>query len=99
MSVVRSQQGAGNPITTDWRRKTYVVAWILHLSPAEEREMKKGLLILAASLMTLAPVSAPAAVRTFVTVGRPYYYGGFYRPFWGAYWGPGWGTTYFAYPN
>jgi hypothetical protein len=57
--------------------------------------MKKGLLILAASLMTLAPVSAPAAVRGFVTVGRPYYYGGFYRPFWGA----GWGQPYFAYPN
>jgi hypothetical protein len=61
--------------------------------------MKKGLLILAASLMSLAPVSAPAAVRAFVTVGRPYYYGGFYRPFWGTYWGPGWGTPYFAYSN
>ncbi len=61
--------------------------------------MKKGLLILAASLMTLAPVSAPAAVRAFVTVGRPYYGGGFYRPFWGSYWGPAYGQPYFAYPN
>ena len=54
--------------------------------------MKKGLLILAASLMMLAPVSAPAAVRVFV--GGPYY-GGFYRPFWGPYWGP----AYYEYPN
>ena len=59
--------------------------------------MKKGLLILAASLMMLAPVSAPAAVRAFVSVGRPYY-GGFYRPFWGPYWGPMYGY-YNAYPN
>ena len=55
--------------------------------------MKRGLLILAASLMTLAPVAAPAAVRGFVVVGRPYY-GGFYRP----YWGPAYGG-YFANPN
>jgi hypothetical protein len=55
--------------------------------------MKTGLLILAASLMTLAPVAAPAAVRGFVVVGRPYY-GGFYRP----YWGPAYGG-YFANPN
>jgi hypothetical protein len=57
--------------------------------------MRKGLLILAASLMTLAPVSAPAAVRAFVTVGRPYYGGGFYRP----YWGPAYGGYYYANPN
>jgi hypothetical protein len=64
--------------------------------------MKKGLLLLAASLMTLAPVSAPAAVRAFVTVGRPYYggyYGGFYRPYWGAYWGPTYNPYYFSNPN
>jgi len=56
--------------------------------------MKKGLLVLAAALMTLAPVSAPAAVRVFVG-------GGFYRPFWGPYWGPYWGPAYgYAYyPN
>ena len=63
--------------------------------------MKKGLLILAAALMTLAPMTASAAVRGFVVVGRPYY-GGFYRPFWGPYWGPYygayWGPAY-AYPN
>ena len=56
--------------------------------------MKKGLLILAASLMTLVPVSAPAAVRAFVTVG-PSFYGGSYRP----YWGPMYGPYYYANPN
>jgi len=58
--------------------------------------MKKGLLILAAALMTMAPMSASAAVR--VIVGRPLYggyYGGFYRP----YWGPYWGGYYYAHPN
>jgi hypothetical protein len=72
----------------------------LHLTK-QEVDMKKGLLILAASLMTLAPISASAAVRGFVVVGRPYY-GGFYRPFWGPYWGayygPAWGWGYYA-PN
>src|SRR5689334_12279855 len=56
--------------------------------------MKKGLLSLAAGLMMLAPMSAPAAVRGFVVVGRPYY-GGFYRP----YWGPYWGSAYYSHPN
>jgi hypothetical protein len=59
--------------------------------------MKKGLLILTAALMTLAPMSASAAIRGFVVVGRPYY-GGFYAPFWGPYWGGYWGPAY-AYPN
>jgi len=62
--------------------------------------MKKGLLIVAAALMTLAPVSASAAVRGFVAVGRPYYggwYGGWYAPFWGPYWGPY--GYYYGYPN
>jgi len=48
--------------------------------------MKKGLLILAVALMTLAPLSASAAVRVFV--GGPVVYGGWYAPFWGSYWGP-----------
>jgi len=48
--------------------------------------MKKGLLILAAAAMMMAPVGASAAVRVFV--GGPVVYGGFYRPFWGPYWGP-----------
>ena len=64
--------------------------------------MKKGLLILAAALMTLAPVGASAAVRGFIAVGRPYYGGGFYSPFWGSYWGPYWSPVYggfYAYPN
>lgn len=58
--------------------------------------MKKGLLILAAALMTLAPMATPAAARAVVVVG-----GGWYRPFWGPYWGPAygyWGPAY-AYPN
>ena len=41
--------------------------------------------------MTLVPMSASAAVRGFVVVGRPYY-PGFYGPYWGSYWGP-------AYPG
>ena len=53
--------------------------------------MKKGLLILAVSVMALAPVSAPAAVRGYVSVGRPYY-GGYYAP----YWGPVYGGYYTA---
>jgi len=56
--------------------------------------MKKGLLILAAALMTLAPISASAAGRVIVGFGRPYFYGGFYAPYWGAYWGPYWGPYY-----
>jgi hypothetical protein len=56
--------------------------------------MKKGMLILAVALMTMAPMSAPAAVRVFV--GGPVY-GGFYSPFWGPYWGPAYGYGY--YPN
>jgi len=64
--------------------------------------MKKGLLIFAVALMTLAPMSASAAVRGFVAVGRPYFGGGFYSPFWGSYWGPYWSPVYggyYAYPN
>jgi hypothetical protein len=62
--------------------------------------MKKGLLILAASLMSLAPVAATAQVRARVVVGRPHYYGsGFYRPYWGAYWGPSYSPYYFSNPN
>jgi len=56
--------------------------------------MKKGMLILAVALMTLAPMSASAAVRVFV--GGPVVYGGWYAPFWGGYWGP---YGYGAYPN
>src|ERR1700726_4220323 len=59
--------------------------------------MRKGLLILAAALMTLAPVGASAAVRGVVVVGRPYYGGGWYRPYWGPYWGSAWGPAYGGY--
>jgi PEGA domain len=55
--------------------------------------MRKGLLILVAALVTLVPMSASAAVRGFVVVGRPYY-GGWYSPFWGPYWGPAYGGYY-----
>ena len=57
--------------------------------------MKKGLLILAAALMTMAPMSASAAVRVFV--GGPVVYGGWYAPYWGPYWGPY--GAYGYYPN
>lgn len=58
--------------------------------------MKNGLLILAAALMTLAPMSASAAIGGVVVVGRPYAFG-WYAPYWGSYWGyPG---PYYAYPN
>ena|SRR5215469_9336248 len=59
--------------------------------------MKKGLLILAAALMSLAPMSASAAIRGAIVVGHPYAVG-WYAPFWGPYWGGYWGP-YYAYPN
>src|ERR1035438_1508446 len=57
--------------------------------------MKKGMWILGLALMTLAPMSAPAAVRVFVGGG------GFYRPFWGPYWGSYYAPAYGYYyaPN
>jgi hypothetical protein len=61
--------------------------------------MRKGLLILAAALMTILPMTASAAGRGYVVVGRPYYYGGWYAPYWGSYWGPGWGGYYYGHPN
>jgi hypothetical protein len=60
--------------------------------------MKRIILTLAAALMTLAPITASAAVRGVVVVGRPFgWYGGWYAPYWGPYWGPSWGSAY--YPN
>ena len=61
--------------------------------------MRKGLLILAAAVMTVAPMSASAAVRGFVVVGRPYYGGPYYSGWYSPFWGPYWGGTYYAYPN
>src|SRR5258708_39657189 len=59
----------------------------LPLTLAGGSKMRKGLLmILTAAMLTLAPISASAAVRGFVVVGRPYY-GGWYAPYWGPYWG------------
>ena len=61
--------------------------------------MRKSMLVLAAALMTLAPLRASAAVRGYVVVGRPYY-PGWYAPFWGPYWGYGPGYYgYYAHPN
>ncbi len=59
--------------------------------------MKKGLLVLAVALMSLAPLSASAAVRGRVFIGGGYWGG----PYWGGpYWGgPYWGPAYYAYPN
>jgi hypothetical protein len=78
-----------------------VVAWQDNCLFSRRRsKMRKGLLTLAAAVMTLAPLSTSAAARGFVVVGRPYY-GGWYSPFWGPYWGPGYGYGgyYSAYPN
>jgi hypothetical protein len=61
--------------------------------------MKKGLLVLAAAVMTLAPISASAAIRVGFMVAAPGFYGGFYGPYWGSYWGPGYVGPYYAYPN
>jgi hypothetical protein len=58
--------------------------------------MKKGLMILTVALMTMAPMSASAAIRGAVVVGGPVY-GGWYAPYWGSYWGPYYGYGYF--PN
>lgn len=56
--------------------------------------MKKGMLILAAAVMSLAPMTASAGVRVFV--GGPAFFAP--APFWGAYWGPAYGP-YYAFPN
>ena len=56
--------------------------------------MKKGLLVLAAVAMALAPMSASAAV-----VRGGFVYGGWYGPYWGPYWGPAYVGPYYAYPN
>ncbi len=66
--------------------------------------MKKGLLVLAAVVMAMAPMGASAArVRGGVVVVSPRIYGGWYGgrydPFWGPYWGPGYAGPYYAYPN
>ena len=61
--------------------------------------MKKGLMVLVAAAMMIAPMTASAA-RVFVGIGGPAFYGGgFYSPFWGSYWGPGYAGPYYAYPN
>ena len=63
--------------------------------------MKKGLLVLTAAVMALAPFSASAAMVRggVVVVGPRFYGGGFYNPYWGSYWGPAYMGPYYAYPN
>ena len=62
--------------------------------------MRKRLLTtLAGLLLTLAPTCASAAIRGFVVVGRPHYYGGWYQPYWGPYWGPAYGGYYYGNSN
>src|SRR5437016_4339009 len=97
--VALHQQHRGKLLQTRHLRSGTQIA----TNPVGGRKMRKGLLIVAAALMTLAPMGASAAVRGVVVVGRPYYGGGFYRPYWGpswgGYWGPGYYGTYNAYPN
>lgn len=67
--------------------------------------MKKGILVLAAALMTLAPTTASAAIRGGFFVGGPGFYGGWYGPYWGPYawgpyaWGPYWGPYSYGYAS
>lgn len=63
--------------------------------------MRKGLLILAAIAMALAPMSASAAVvRSGGSVAMAtIVYGGWYSPYWGPYWGPAYMGPYYSYPN
>ncbi len=60
--------------------------------------MKKTMLILAAAVMSLAPMTASAGVRFGVAFGGPVVYApGYYSPFWAGYWGPA--PYYYGYPN
>jgi hypothetical protein len=71
--------------------------------------MKKGWLILAGALMTLAPISASAAdvvtqgdvvSQEVAFYGGPYAWGwagGWYSPYWGPYWGSPYPLP--VYPN
>jgi hypothetical protein len=63
--------------------------------------MKKGLLVLAAVVIALAPMSSTAFARGGFVVGGGFYGPGFYgyAPYWGPYWGPGYFGPYYGYPN
>jgi hypothetical protein len=52
--------------------------------------MKKLMILVAAGVMALAPMTASAA-RVFVGVGGPVFGPGFYGSYWGPYWGPAYG--------
>ena len=52
--------------------------------------MKKGLLLLAAALMALAPLKSASADPDFID-GGPVFYGGWIGQYWGPYWGPSYG--------
>ena len=53
--------------------------------------MKKGLLVLAAALIALAPLKHASAGGPAFVGGGPTVYGGWYAPYWGPYWGPSYG--------
>jgi hypothetical protein len=79
------------------QNESFTIGTANALSGAGELTMKKALLIMTAALMTLAPLSASAAIRGGFVVGGPVYYGpGWHSPYWASYWGPG---PYYAYPN
>jgi PEGA domain len=63
--------------------------------------MKRVWLILAASLMMLAPISASAAIRGHVFIGGGWGGGWYGGPYWGYGWGPYgyWGPGYYYAPN
>jgi hypothetical protein len=61
--------------------------------------MRKGLLVFAAALVTLAPMTASAAVRRVVVVGRPFFHDPFWGPYWGGYWGGPYYSGFYGYPN
>jgi len=80
--------------------RNFGLVWEVHLIK-RRWIMKKGLLVVVAVAMALAPMSASAAVVRgggFVAMG-PVVYGGWYAPYWGPYWGPGYMGPYYAYPN
>jgi hypothetical protein len=59
-----------------------------------EVEMKRTMLLLAAAIALLTPVTSSAAVRGYYAAGGPWAYGGLYGPYWNNYyWGsyPYWG--------
>jgi len=79
--------------------RNFGLVWEVHLIK-RRWIMKKGLLVLAAVVLALAPMSASAmTIRGGVVVVGPGVYPGWYAPFWGPYWGPAYMGPYYVYPN